>query len=99
MEKLFVYGTLRIPEVQQRVFGRETSGTPDRLPGYRVVFKDFATGSYPMAIPDEAYAVEGEVLEVNDTELRLIDIYETSAYARIRVMLDSGTEAWVYTAP
>lgn len=92
MALIFVYGTLYDPEVQQRVFGRITKGTPDVLRGYRKATFE----QYPMAIPDEAGQIDGRVLEVTDEEIARMDFYEGDAYIRVAVILESGREAWVY---
>lgn len=96
MEKLFVYGTLQNPDTQISVFGRATPGRPDNLP-------DFVKGEiildgtpYFTVRPRSGYSVSGMVLEVTSDELRRGDIYETDAYCRISVTLDSGETAWVY---
>lgn len=96
MEKLFVYGTLMIPAVQQRVFGRVTEGAPDRLDGWRKISRTFGDGTFPIAIVDAAASIEGRVLEVSPEELRLMDRYEGPGYRRLRVTLASGGETWVY---
>jgi gamma-glutamylcyclotransferase (GGCT)/AIG2-like uncharacterized protein YtfP len=96
MEKLFTYGSLQIPEVQLRVFGRLAKGVPDSLEGFRKFDVDFGTAVYPMIEPDSASRVEGQIIEVTKEELALIDRYETDAYRRIQVTLNSGVEAWVY---
>ena len=36
MQKLFTYGTLQHPEVQEDLFGKTLKGTPETLLGYRV---------------------------------------------------------------
>jgi gamma-glutamylcyclotransferase (GGCT)/AIG2-like uncharacterized protein YtfP len=97
MERLFVYGTLRDPLVQIRVIGRSPTGTVAILDGYERGTIKLGEREYP--ILDAAAAdshVEGMVLEVSEDELRRLDIYETSAYRRIRVSLRSGGEAWAY---
>ena len=38
------------------------------------------------------------MLEVSPEELARMDIYEGSVYTRVKVTLQSGTEAWVYRA-
>jgi gamma-glutamylcyclotransferase (GGCT)/AIG2-like uncharacterized protein YtfP len=96
MEYLFVYGTLQDPQVQQRIIGRIVTGTPDTLDGFfksRIAMSD---GIFPLVIPQHGSSVEGMVLEVTAAELARMDIYETSAYRRIRVRLRSGQETWVY---
>jgi gamma-glutamylcyclotransferase (GGCT)/AIG2-like uncharacterized protein YtfP len=96
MEQLFVYGTLMIPEVQQRVFGRVTEGAPDRLDGWRKISRKFGDGVFPIAIVDAAASIDGRVLEVSPEEIAQMDYYEGPGYRRIRVTLASGIEAWVY---
>jgi len=77
------------------VIGRTATGSIDFLDGYqRGTIK---LGEYPIldAAASDNY-VEGLVLEVSTDELQRLDIYETSAYRRIRVSLRSGGEAWTY---
>ena len=98
-ERLFTYGSLQIPEVQLKVFGRLAKGRPDILEGFRKFDVDFGTAVYPMIEPDPASHVEGQIIDVTADELALIDRYETDAYQRIRVTLKSGVEVWVYSKP
>jgi gamma-glutamylcyclotransferase (GGCT)/AIG2-like uncharacterized protein YtfP len=53
-------------------------------------------GIYPVVIPRHGHEVSGQVLEVTIEELIKMDVYETTAYRRIRVPLRSGRETWVY---
>jgi gamma-glutamylcyclotransferase (GGCT)/AIG2-like uncharacterized protein YtfP len=94
MELLFVYGTLYEPEVQLRLIGRLLDSHPDTLRGYERT--SHLLPPYPVAMPDENKEIDGYVLQVTPEELAQFDIYETDDYQRIRVTLDSGTEAWVY---
>lgn len=94
MEKLFVYGSLHEPEVQIRLVGRTIESKPDSLKGYE---RDFSLlPPYPVALPAEKSIIQGHILEITSEELAQFDIYETEAYDRIRVTLESGTETWVY---
>lgn len=96
-EALFVYGTLQDPLVQWRVFGRIVEGQPDTLPGFYKGEIALGDGVFPIALPDHPDSViNGRVLDITPDELARIDIYETAAYRRIRVTLDSGRAAWVY---
>lgn len=94
MEKLFVYGSLHEPEVQIRLIGRRLASQPDSLKGYERNFS--LLPPYPVALPAEKSIMQGHILEITAEELAQFDIYETEAYTRIRVLLESGTEAWVY---
>ncbi len=96
MEYLFVYGTLQDPSVQQRIMGRTVVGTPDVLEGFYKSSMSMPEGIYPVVIPRHGHEVSGQVLEVTIEELLKMDVYETTAYRRIRVPLRSGRETWVY---
>ncbi|MEU8397000.1 gamma-glutamylcyclotransferase family protein [Nonomuraea sp. NPDC048892] len=106
---LFSYGTLRQREVQLAVFGRELSGTPDRLPGYRLslleitdphVVEVSGATHHPIleATGDPADVVEGAALRVTEDELTAADAYEVDDYERALVPLASGLRGWVYAA-
>ena len=98
-ERLFVYGTLQIPTVQQVVFGRSILGMPDTLPGFRKSAINLEGHIYPIAVRDGDSHIDGFLLELTPEELARGDDYETSAYDRVRVILKSGTEAWVFCQP
>ncbi len=95
-EKLFVYGSLRDPAVQIRVIGRVIEGVPDTLQDYGKKDIHFPEGTFPMIYPDTGHIVDGLILDVTPDEIPRLDHYETDAYRRIRVTLQSGIEAWVY---
>jgi gamma-glutamylcyclotransferase (GGCT)/AIG2-like uncharacterized protein YtfP len=109
MVTLFSYGTLQQRDVQLANYGRELIGQADALVGYRlepVVIDDpqivelsgksVHTIAHPSANPDDR--VVGTVFELTDNELETTDTYETSAYTRIEVVLESGRSAWAYVA-
>ncbi|MEV0829563.1 gamma-glutamylcyclotransferase family protein [Nonomuraea rubra] len=106
---VFSYGTLRQRDVQLSVFGREISGTPDRLPGYRLAMLEI-TDPHVIAISgathhpilsatgDPGDLVEGTALRLTPAELAAADAYEVGDYRRALVPLASGLKAWVYAA-
>ncbi len=105
--RLFTYGTLRDPAVQQRLFGRSVSGTPDAVQGFRlgtVTIADeevIATSGTTVHLVvdgtgDSADRVEGMVLSLSEAELAIADGYETADYRRVAVTLVSGAEAFLY---
>jgi Gamma-glutamyl cyclotransferase, AIG2-like len=47
---------------------------------------------------DETDFIEGTVFEVSAEELLVADKYEPDNYQRIKVVLESGREAWIYIA-
>lgn len=104
---LFSFGTLRQPDVQLSVFGRELYGRPDRLPGFRLttikitdpeVIRISGSDLHPMlqASDDGNDGVDGIVFEITDMDLRAADAYEEDCYVRALVTLGSGAASWVY---
>ena len=94
-EALFVYGTLKDPEIQRAVFGRATAGTPATLEGFIKSQLQLGKNMYPVITSGEG-AVEGVVLELTRKEMKNTDRYETDAYKRVKLILSNGREAWVY---
>jgi gamma-glutamylcyclotransferase (GGCT)/AIG2-like uncharacterized protein YtfP len=106
-ERLFSYGTLQTESVQLSTFHRTLEGSPDALVGYRlqmiqITDQEFVTTSgaeYHRNLEFTANTsdlVEGTVFSVTQDELEQADAYEPDGYKRVRVKLQSGTEAWVY---
>lgn len=95
-EKLFVYGTLKDSDVQERILGRTIKGVPDVLEGYRKSEIKINDNTYPIIKPCRNGSIKGLVLLVTKKELKLIDEYETKAYKREKIVLKSRVNAWVY---
>ena len=106
---LFSYGTLRQPEVQIANYGRLLQGEPDVLSGYRLepveivdpdVVRISGTAVHTIAVAsgDPENRIPGTVFALTEAEIVATDAYETDAYARIEIMLESGRVAWVYVA-
>lgn len=104
---LFSYGTLQNPAIQLEIFGRKLTGSNDRLWGFRIGQLQLATGnepnqdniqSYPVAITSDQPTdfIEGKTYHLTPKELLQADLYETNAYKRAKVQLESGRSAWVY---
>lgn len=96
MEEIFTYGTLQDPKVQMKIIGRTIKGIPDGLAGYKKSTITIGNILYPIIIPGGNSVIQGKVIAVTQEELQKIDAYETSAYRRELVTLQSGKEAWVY---
>ena len=90
-------------------YGRALEGTPDALIGYRLEAIEIddpdvvrvsgkAIHAIARATGDPSDRVKGTVFELTEAELASTDRYETSAYSRIEVVLDSGVSAWAYVA-
>ncbi len=104
-EYLFSYGTLQNVETQLAVFGRILDGTNDILSDFKlspVEIKDPAfiskgeTRIQLTAIPVPGNFIEGMVFEVSNVELLESDKYKPDNFRRIKVLLQSGKEAWIY---
>ncbi|OLZ68907.1 UDP-N-acetylmuramate--alanine ligase [Streptomyces sp. IMTB 2501] len=104
---MFSYGTLQLTAVRLSQFGRRLDSSPDALPGYRVttiqitdpaVIEAGGTDRHPLVVasPDPEDAVEGHVFALTETELAAAEAYEVDDYARVRVILRSGTQAWAH---
>lgn len=103
---LFSYGTLRLPEVQRTIFGRELDGQSDEIVGYELgelVITDPAviatSGSdvHPILLPaPDSPGVAGAVFAVSEADLAAADAYEVADYTRVLLPLRSGRKAWVY---
>ena len=98
MENLFVYGTLKKPEIQKKVFERIAEFSEDSNKGYKISQINIEGEIFPILINSKNPRdfVVGSVIKVSEEELKKIDKYETDAYKRIQVVLSSGKEAWVY---
>lgn len=106
-EYLFSYGTLQKDKVQLELFGRLLNGTRDILKNYKLASVEIKDESFlskgeqnfqRMAISsnDKNDSIEGIVFEISEEELLKADKYEPDNYKRVKVMLQSGKEAWIY---
>jgi gamma-glutamylcyclotransferase (GGCT)/AIG2-like uncharacterized protein YtfP len=105
---IFSYGTLRQPEVQIGLFGRQLESEQDALTGHvtrlqRVtdpeVIRLSGSDQHPALVASEnpGDEVPGQALAITQAELELADAYEApSRYHRIAVRLKSGRDAFVY---
>ena len=109
MEKLFSYGTLQLPQVQESLFGRILAGAKEQLPGYKVeklkikdqaVIEKSGTEMHPILVHtgDSTDVVSGMVFEVTQAELEKADEYEVEDYRRTLAPMRSGSQAWIYSS-
>jgi gamma-glutamylcyclotransferase (GGCT)/AIG2-like uncharacterized protein YtfP len=97
LDYLFTYGTLQDLQVQKYIFGRCLDGKTDFLLGFKRL-DNAVYERYPLVVQTKDFKnkVEGKVYRVTTLDLRKADVYETSAYKRKKVKLESGIEAWLY---
>ena len=107
MEKLFSYGTLQLPQVQESLFGRILTGRKEDLPGYKIeklkitdraVIEKSGTDMHPILVRtrEPSDLVSGMVFEITQAELEKADEYEVDDYRRNLAIMSSGTHAWIY---
>lgn len=106
-QRLFSYGTLQLPAVQQATFGRLLQGQADALTGFRrtmvriedpQVVATSGEAHHPIveASGDPHDRVDGTVFAISAAELARADAYEVDEYERVQAELASGQRAWVY---
>jgi gamma-glutamylcyclotransferase (GGCT)/AIG2-like uncharacterized protein YtfP len=96
--RVFVYGTLEIPTIVERVCGCALPQREAVLRGYaRFLLKGQC---YPAVTEDRKSSVEGSLLEqVNVAVLARLDAYEGEQYERRALYVEAGgneLKAWVY---
>jgi hypothetical protein len=106
-ELLFSYGTLQLETVQIATFGHQLSGTSDVLGKFELVLLEIEDESV-VAISGSAHhtmarftgkvsdVIGGMVFAVTPDEVQRADAYEVSAVKRVKVVLQSGAQAWAY---
>jgi len=107
MENLFSYGTLQQENVQLATFNRKLEGRADFLTGYKLSMLEI-TDPQVIATSGKTHhpiveysgnvsdTVSGTVFKVSHQELLQADEYEVSDYIRVRALLKSGEQTWVY---
>lgn len=95
-EDLFIYGTLKLSEVQLEIIGREVELVADILTGFKTEPVVIDGIEYRTLVPDEGSQVKGVVISISPDELARIDAYEPTEYKRISVTTACGKTAWVY---
>ena len=99
MEKLFIYGTLQDPIVQNEVLGRTLQGRYALVDNY-VLMRDWNVEgiSYPRLWPHSAGCVIGQIIEITEGELKTLDEYETDAYTREEIFVKNEGNIQTYFA-
>lgn len=82
--KIFVYGTL---------VGTRQDATPAKLKNA----EKHTDGTHPTITPKQGSTVKGEIIEVNGTELRQLDHYESegSLYHRTPINRNNSVQAYI----
>jgi gamma-glutamylcyclotransferase (GGCT)/AIG2-like uncharacterized protein YtfP len=99
MKKIFCYGTLQEPSVLVRLIGRTVTGPITRIMGYVVLcdYVDPADGvAYPRLVPHKNGCVYGRVLLFKDSELSILNEYETDMYKLEPIDVQGYSNGYVY---
>jgi hypothetical protein len=95
MEGLFVYGTLRFPEVLRVLLGRVPDMRPATATGWSV--RALPGKVYPGLVADPDGVARGLVMTgLTEDERRLLDAFEGDSYDPIVITLDDGRRARAY---
>jgi gamma-glutamylcyclotransferase (GGCT)/AIG2-like uncharacterized protein YtfP len=99
LDRLFCYGTLCLPEIMQRIIGREIPAVPAVLENYACYL--LRNRHYPAAVATSGAAITGLLYHgLTLRELSLLDRYEGTEYRRLRVSVMTlegrSAQAWVY---
>ncbi|WP_119726583.1 gamma-glutamylcyclotransferase family protein [Thermomonospora amylolytica] len=100
MNGLFVYGTLRFPEVVGALLGRVPPMEPARAAGWRV--RALPGVVYPGMVPDPRATADGMlIVGLTPAESALLDEYEGDLYEPRVIALDGGRSgrAYVWKGP
>lgn len=108
-EYLFSYGTFQKEEFQLKLFGRHLNGSHDILEDYRLLRIEIYDAAFLGKGDDRSYStlvptgtcgdfVEGTVFEISEDELLLADAHEPNDFMRMKIVLRSGTKAWVFVS-
>jgi gamma-glutamylcyclotransferase (GGCT)/AIG2-like uncharacterized protein YtfP len=85
-----------------QLFNKLLTGTADQLLGYKLkslqIEEEFGMADYVVVVPSEnpEDTIHGVVFEVSNADLAKVDLFESNAYKRVEVQLNSGTTAWIY---
>ena len=93
-----------------QLFGRLLNGTKDILQGYKIatieitdeVFLAKGEDKYQRTLVESLNKediIEGTAFEISEEELLKADKYEPGNYKRMKVVLQSGKDAWIYVVP
>ena len=99
MNKIFCYGTLQDPQVQLDLIGRTCIGNLDSIDGF-VVIRDYVDPedgiAYPRLVEMPNGCVYGHIYKFTDSEVLVLDNYETEIYKRTYFETNSGELVQIY---
>lgn len=100
MKTVFFYGTLQLPSVQQDLLGHTFDSLGVTTIKDFVILNDYFVedGHYPRLVPMQNGIVYGNVYQMSDADIAILDEYETDAYTLTQMQTSCGMDVWVYMA-
>jgi len=93
---LFVYGSLRFPDVLQVLLDRVPANQPAAVSGWRVAaLRDRV---YPALVPADTNATGQLLTDLSHAEWHVLDAFEDNLYNLARLTLDDGRHGWAYVS-
>jgi gamma-glutamylcyclotransferase (GGCT)/AIG2-like uncharacterized protein YtfP len=93
---LFVYGSLRFPDVLQALLDREPANRPATVTGWRAAaLRDHV---YPALVPADTTATGQLLTDLSRTEWHVLDAFEDTLYDLAHLTLDDGHHGWAYVS-
>lgn len=93
---LFVYGSLRFPEVLHVLLDRVPVNQPAAVAGWRVAaLRDHV---YPALVPADTKAVGHLLTDLSRAEWHVLDAFEDDLYDLERLTLDDEHHGWAYVS-
>ena len=95
---VFTYGTLLDPQIRKDVLGYPISSLASEVSGFRMAQVKLSGISYPMLVEDKQNKdwISGAYFKIDETDLKKLDEYESTAYRRKLVTAADGTKVWIY---
>jgi gamma-glutamylcyclotransferase (GGCT)/AIG2-like uncharacterized protein YtfP len=91
---LFVYGSLRCPEVLEVLLGRVPQGRPATATGWRAA--KLMHQIYPGLTPAEGTAEGIVISDLSEAEWQMLNTFEDPIYDLRRLELSNADSAWAY---
>lgn len=88
--KLFVYGTLKYPEIVFALTGKVTDYSDVTLNGYKIV--SLKNKPYPGLVISSDNAVVGKLIDINEESYAVISAWEDIEYTPIEVTANVGSD-------
>lgn len=96
--KIFSYGTLRNENIQLKEFNNlfKTEKNIETVENYKIEKIVLDNETYKIAIPTKGYSIKGQIVDIPNKLIDLIDKWEGESYKRIQVKTQSGIECMMY---